>query len=241
MPIVGSSAYNTAGQITALIRSLLNDAAGNLFTDGVLIPYVNSAYRKVQRALAAAGQETFLVDDILLVVPAIAQVDASQQVVINDATAPPNQLPTDLLAPQDLWERANNSTDDFVPMTDMTGRGGLPSLQQSLTLRYWEWREDGLWFLGATQATQIRMRYQKSFPDFSDGTSVVLIRNAQEAIAYFGASMASLARGSPLADKWSDAGADALEDLISTTVRRDQRGGRRRLPYSSRTGFGPLV
>ena len=30
MPVVGSSAYNTAGQITAIIRSLLNDSAGNL-------------------------------------------------------------------------------------------------------------------------------------------------------------------------------------------------------------------
>ncbi len=241
MPIVGSSAYNTAGQITALIRSLLNDAAGNLFTDGVLMPYVNSAYRKVQRALAAAGQETFLVDDVLLVVSAIAEVDPSQQLVINDATAPPNQLPSDMLAPLDVWERASGSTDNFIQMADLTGRGGLPSVEQGASLRFWEWREDGLWFIGATQNTQIRVRYQKSFPDFSDGTSVVLIRNAQEAIAYFGAAMAALARGSPLADRWSDAAGDALEDLISTTVRRDQRGGRRRLPYSARAGYAPIV
>ena len=42
MPVVGTTAYNTAGQITSLVRSLLNDAAGNLFTDAVLLPYVNS-------------------------------------------------------------------------------------------------------------------------------------------------------------------------------------------------------
>jgi hypothetical protein len=30
MPVVGSTAYNTAGQVTSLVRSLLNDAAGNL-------------------------------------------------------------------------------------------------------------------------------------------------------------------------------------------------------------------
>ena len=53
MPVVGSSAYNTAGQITSLVRSLLNDAQGNLFTDTVLLPYANSAYRKTQRALGA--------------------------------------------------------------------------------------------------------------------------------------------------------------------------------------------
>ncbi len=58
MPVVGSSAYNTAGQITSLVRSLLNDAQGNLFTDTVLLPYLNSAYRKVQRAIGNAGGGT---------------------------------------------------------------------------------------------------------------------------------------------------------------------------------------
>ena len=57
MPVVGSSAYNTAGQITSLVRSLLNDVQGNLFTDAVLLPYVNSAYRKVQRAMGNALEQ----------------------------------------------------------------------------------------------------------------------------------------------------------------------------------------
>src|SRR5882762_11078654 len=104
MPVVGSSAYNTAGQITSLVRSLLNDAQGNLFTDAVLLPYVNSAYRKLQRALANVQSGTFLTDNALLVVPAITQVDASAQVSITDATAPPNQLPPDLLVPTKMWE-----------------------------------------------------------------------------------------------------------------------------------------
>src|SRR5579872_6348981 len=99
MPVVASSAYNTPGQITSLVRSLLNDAAGNLFTDTVLLPYANSAYRKVQRALANVNSGTFLNDDVLLVVTAVAATDASLQVSITDATAPPNQLPTDLLVP----------------------------------------------------------------------------------------------------------------------------------------------
>jgi hypothetical protein len=234
MPVVGSSAYNTAGQITAIIRSLLNDSAGNLFTDGLLMPYVNSAYRKVQRALAAAGQETFLVDDVLLVVAAVTSVDPSLQVLIDDSTAPPNQLPTDLLVPLEVWERPNQSSDEFILMSDVTTNGGLPAIGQGNSLGIWEWRADGLWFVGATQDTQIRLRYQKSFPDFSDGTSVVLIRNAQEAIAYSGAAMAALARGSPLAANWDKAAQNALEDLIVTAVRRDQRIGRRRLPFSSR-------
>src|SRR5580704_17351761 len=106
MPIVGSTAYNTAGQITSLVRSLLNDAAGNLFTDSVLLPYANAAYRKVQRALANIQSGSFLADNAMLIVPAVAGTDPSLQVSVTDATAPPNQLPIDLLVPLKLWERA---------------------------------------------------------------------------------------------------------------------------------------
>ena len=71
MPVVGSSAYNTAGQITSLVRALLNDSQGNLFTDAVLLPYANSAYRKTQRALGNVGAGGFIQDDALLVVLAV--------------------------------------------------------------------------------------------------------------------------------------------------------------------------
>jgi len=240
MPVVGSSAYNTAGQITALVRSLLNDAQGNLFTDTVLLPYLNSAYRKVQRAIGNAGGGGFIQDDALLVVAAVAGPDTSLQVSISDATAPPNQLPTDLLVPLKLWERPNLSTQEFDEMVDLTRHGGLPSRVQDVVLSVWEWRADGLWFLGATQDTQIRLRYLKAYPDFTDATSPVLIRNAQEALAYGTAAGAAWARGSPLAEKWDDAASDAIEDLVVAAVRREQQSGRRRRPYSARSGYTPF-
>src|ERR1700740_3595804 len=109
MPVVGSSAYNTAGQITSLVRSLLNDAQGNLFTDTLLLPYLNSAYRKVQRSIGNAGGGGFIQDDALLVVTAVTETDTSLQVSITDATAPPNQFPTDLFVPIKIWERPNGS------------------------------------------------------------------------------------------------------------------------------------
>ena len=161
-------------------------------------------------------------------------MDASLQVSITDATAPPNQLPTDLLVPLKLWERPSGSTDDFLEMLDLTAHGGLPSLPQDASLVYWEWRADGLYFLGATQDTQIRLRYEKALPDLTDATSSVLVRNAQEAIAFFAAAMASAARGAPQAARWDEAGADALEDLLVRATQREQQSARRRRPYTSR-------
>jgi len=240
MPVVGSSAYNTAGQITALARSLLNDVSGALFTDSVLLPYVNAAYRKAQRALANVGAGAFITDNVTFVVTAVTAADPSVQVSITDATAPPNQLPTDLLFPVKLWERPNGSSDDFIEMTDLTLHGGLPSRPQGLILSVWEWRADGIYFLGATQDTQVRMRYQKALPDLSDATSPVLIRNAQEALAYAATAMAALARGSPLAETWDSAASDALEDLVASATRREQQSVRRRRPFSSRSGYTPF-
>jgi len=51
-------------------------------------------------------------------------------------------LPTDLLVPVKLWERANGSTDDFAEMVDLTRHGGLPSRGQDIVLSVWEWRAD---------------------------------------------------------------------------------------------------
>jgi hypothetical protein len=240
MPVVGSSAYNTAGQITSLVRSLLNDSQGNLFTDTLLLPYANSAYRKVQRAIGNAGGGGFIQDDVLLVVAAVTQTDTSLQVSITDATAPPNQLPTDLLVPVKLWERPNGSSDDFLEMVDLSQHGGLPLRAQDVSLSVWEWRADGLYFLGATKDTQIRLRYVKAYPDLTDSTSPVLVRNAQEAIAYATAALAAWSRGSPLAEKWDGAAADAIEDLVTAAVRREQQSARRRRPFSARAGYSPF-
>ena len=61
----------------------------------------------MQRAIGNAGGGGFIEDDALLVVAGVGQQDPSVQVSITDATAPPNQLPTDLLVPLKIWERTN--------------------------------------------------------------------------------------------------------------------------------------
>src|SRR5260370_21074120 len=167
MPVVGSSAYNTAGQNTALVRSLLNDSQGNLFTDTVLLPYANSAYRKLQRALGNAGGGGFIQDDALLVVTAVTQTDTSLQVAITDATAPPNQLPTDLLVPLKIWERRNGSTDGFLEMVDLTRHGGFPPRPQDRALRLWGLPAHGLYFLGPPCGNPIHAPYVKPDSDIS--------------------------------------------------------------------------
>jgi hypothetical protein len=239
MPLVAGSAYNTAGQVTTLVRSLVNDVAANWATDSVLLPYLNSSYRTIQRKIANAGGAGFVTDNILLVVKAVPanQQDPGTEVVLSDATPPPNQLPSNLLVPLKLWERPNLSAQDFVEMVDLTNHGGLPSRPQGMNLSVWEWRTDGIYFIGATQDIQIRLRYQAAYPDLAGPTDVILIRGAQECLAHSTAALVGFARGSPMAANMEELFKDSVEDVILENVRQNQTSGTRRRAFGARTGI----
>ena len=55
MPVVPTTAYSQAEDALNLARALVNDAAGTVFTDTLLMPLLNSAYRGLQRELAENG------------------------------------------------------------------------------------------------------------------------------------------------------------------------------------------
>lgn len=241
MPVGPSSAYANLSAINVLIRALLNDAAGNTYTDSLLLPFAQMSYRKINKSLANIKSATYIQDNVQLIVPAIAGVDPSLQVSITDATAAPNQLPTDMLVPLKVWERIAGSNDDFQEMTEMTDMGGLPSQPQGEQLIWWEWRLDGLYFIGATQNTQIRIRYQAIPSDVTSPVASVLLRDGQNAMALLSAAGAGMSRGSPLAANYKEAGDESLEAMKDAVVLQMQNTPRRRRPYSSRNRTYPLL
>lgn len=223
------------------MRALLNDQRGNVFTDQFLLPFAQMAYRKINKQLANIKSATYIQDNVFLTVPKVSGADPSVQVSITDATAPPNQLPTDLLVPLKLWERRAGSNDDFQEMIDLTDTGGLPSVPQGSSLVYWEWRFDGIYFLGATQDTQIRLRYQAVPNDVTGPLASVLLRDGQNAMALLTAGGAAASRGSALAAGYTDQGNDALESMKDSVIQKMQTTTRRRRPYSSRSRSNPLL
>ncbi len=241
MPVVGSSGYGTASGVLSLVRSLLDDAAvaaGDVFTDGVLIPFLNTAYHQLQFELANHGVETFIKDNVVLTVPAVTAVDPSIQVVLNDTqnqmttVTPTPQIPTDLLVPVRIWERQTGSSEPFLPTVQR--KDGLPSENQQTRLRYWEWRTDGIIFLGATQSNDIRIRYESVLPDVAQGTDSIQLRGAQDALAFYAAALAAQSRGSPAAKDFDAAGEEAARKILSRSVRRQQHTMHRRKPYGRR-------
>lgn len=230
MPVVPTTAYSQAEDALSLARALLNDSSGAVFTDALLMPLLNSAYRGLQRELAENGVSVLTEQqDIELDVNSGTGVTNTE---LSDVSSP--QLPTDCLAPHMLWERAAaNTSDVFVPMEKFTSGGSMLNLQPSSYLRLWEWREDKINLIGATQSITLRLRYERVLPQLVLGTDPVQIRSATDPLAFATAALAARSRGArALAQDLLATAQMGTENLIERYVRPEQVKGRRRMPYS---------
>jgi hypothetical protein len=234
MPVLPTTAYSQAEDALTLARALVNDTSGAVFTDTLLMPLLNSAYRGLQRELAENGVSVLMEQqDVELDQNVLTGVTNTE---ISDVSSP--QLPTDCLMPHVLWERATANTGDlFVPMEKFTSGGGMLNLQPSTYLRLWEWREDKINLIGATQSITVRVRYEKVLPILTLGTDPVQIRSATDALGYATAALAARSRGArALAVDLLGAAQTAIENLINRYIRPEQTTGRRRKPYGYRRG-----
>ncbi|HEV2206631.1 MAG TPA: hypothetical protein VGR36_08825 [Candidatus Acidoferrales bacterium] len=230
MPVVPTTGYAQAEDALSLARALLNDTAAAVFTDALLMPLLNSAYRGLQRELAENGVSVLIEQQDLDLEP--DPTSGVTNTEISDASSP--QLPSDCLMPHMLWERATaNTSDVFVPMEKFTSGGSMLNLQPSSYLRLWEWREDKINLIGATQAITVRIRYEKILPAVTLGTDPVQIRAATDPLAFATAALAARSRGArALAQDLLATAQMATENLIERYVRPEQTKGRRRRPYS---------
>ncbi|MGA8142919.1 MAG: hypothetical protein WB987_03395 [Candidatus Acidiferrales bacterium] len=232
MPVVPTTAYSQAEDALNLARALVNDSSGSVFTDALLMPLLNSAYRGLQRELAENGVSVLAEQQDLNL-----EADPSTGITnieLSDVSSP--QLPTDCLMPHALWERGSaNTADVFVPMEKFTSGGGMLNLQPSSYLRLWEWREDKINLVGATQSITVRIRYEKLLPALTLGTDPVQIRSSTDPLGFATAALAARSRGArALGQDLLGTAQMATENLIQRYVRPEQVKGRRRKPYGSR-------
>jgi hypothetical protein len=252
MPVVGTQAYDDASYVMNLVRSICNDAAlsiaGNLLADDQ--PYVpvllNAAYRTLQEDLTDRGVEVMAKETILENIgPAGFPTDPGIFCYVN-ATGYNDGLtnfdtpflPADFVGPLRLEERTNGSEEQFLPMYPTSD--GLPARVKYLRLIEWEWRNNAIWFVGATQANDVRLRYNQYLTELvlTPTPSQVLIPRSDRCLAYKVAEMFAEARGSAVAPSFAAKYTEYLSRLTQQTARRKQRAQHRRIPYSRRSLTG---
>ena len=209
---------------------------GKKFPTDVLLPIAKSVYRKIQRRLAENG---------VSVLKSTAEVTVT---AVNQVAIGASALPSDLVVPLRLWEKPTaDGNAKFVPMA--MAPEGLPDMEPGGVLRYWEWLDNEIRLIGATQQTTVKILYEKRLPDldFRSPADRILIRDGLDALAAGMAAYANFSAGEGSARnpaKLQVEGAptpmfqvfnDEIETLINSNVRLHQRRSRRRKPYGWRT------
>lgn len=252
MPVLGSTTYNTAGDVTTRLRTLVNDsevAGGDVLTDTAPFTFeiLNSGYERVQLELAKAGIEVSLTYAWIIGLPIMPTVDPEARMILDDTGCNilyPNgtgdvfsaipQLPVDLVLPLDIWERQTATTCRAGRMKQPAG--GLCSADQQLTLCEWEWKADGVQMRGALQSQDIKIEYEKQLPRLVLPTDPVPIRGVNNAAAYYGAMIFAESRGGEISPQYKAHADEEIFLRMQVSSRRRQRQPSRRKPYSGRGG-----
>lgn len=230
-----------------LIRAIVNDMvfsqAGEILTDtaNVEYPLLNDSLEWFQNEVNNHGINTFTKETVLTPVTAMAVTDPGIQVNISDTgyfngagnSAQP-QLPTDLLVPEFLWERKTTSTDEWAPMRERLG--GLPSIPQGPVLCYWEWRQDGIYMLGATQSNDIKLRYKGSHAPFATMQDALLFRGGTGPIAYKMVSTYLISKNPDAAKLAQEEANMRVSQLATRNARMKQNAPVTRRSYGSQAG-----
>ena len=128
MPVVLTTAHRQAEDALTLTRALVNDLSGAVFTDALLTPRMNSAYRGLQRQLAENGVSVPVEQQDIE--PDTEPTSDVTNTEISEVSSP--QLPTDGTMPHMMWEQATaNTTDVFVAMEKFRSGGSMLNLQPS--------------------------------------------------------------------------------------------------------------
>jgi hypothetical protein len=252
VPVLGSSAYNTADDVLTRVRTICNDsevAGGDIITSTAPFAFdlLNAGFERVQLELAKYGVEVDTAEAWLIGLPTMPTIDPEARMVIDDSGCSilyPNGLgnvfnsspafPSDLVVPLKLWERQTGTTNPAQPLKQPNS--GLIAFSQDLYLKQWEWEADGIRTLGAMQSLDLKIKYEKHLPKLVSPTDPVPIRGVVNAAAYFSAVIFAEGRGGVVSPNFKQNASEEIFLLQQLSVRRKQHKQVRRRPYSGRRG-----
>ena len=241
---------------TARVR--LNDAISSIYpTGGKLIENtqafsqqaVNSGWRRLQAFLANLGYSRLTREAVITGLPIVGSHDPTTLAWINwfnysdgvNLFATPI-LPPDLIVPQRLYERVSTQNAYFVPMELMID--GIPSFPKQAVNRWWEWRDDTIFFPGALLSMDLKIRYSAFLPDFVDVGYVrwyeqwIPMMRCLDAFASFICLEIAEGRDDLDAQRFADKAESAAKQIINRDVSMKQRTNIRRIPRSGRSHGG---
>lgn len=214
----------TVGAILDGSGALLNDPSVTQFTYTKQLPFFNMAQNELQELLELNNipVSNEVAPTTLIVTAGVVTIDSS--------TSP--ALPTDLVEIQQISERLNGTTDDYIPMTR---REFLPTfVEQTESLIWWAWINQKLKFLGALTDRQLQMNYIAArLPAATTTTSPITLFNATSFLMYRTAALCAefLGENPTRAESLNSDASIALDRFIGISTKGRQSIAIRRRPF----------
>jgi len=196
-------------------RFFLNDMNSILFTDAIMLLAVKAANDELSDELITNG------------IPVQKQVQVNILVTAGTVLL---TLPTDFIAPIRLWERAEGSNEDYVPMI----RTNWPiSKPQGTVLGVWNWRNQKINLSGATVNREVRLDYTRALVSITSSGSALEVIGSLNYLSYKCSALAveSIGGNQMEADRFHAFAQKHLDKLLKIGVRNNQSILIRRRPF----------
>ncbi len=204
----------TLADVYTETRAHLADVAAEVWTDGVLLPFTNRAYRTCARYLRSKDTGIFRRESAPISV-ATTDVGLARTAVTNYPTyltAAPL-----LLRPIEIREALSGGSATWTAMR--SSDGFMPIDAKVAPLEIWDWRNDRIIFPSHTAGTVLlQILYDADLTEFTSATSsgqTVAIPDALDALALMTASFVAKSRDEKGISEMFKAEATADLDLIA--------------------------
>jgi hypothetical protein len=262
LPPTTTPGYDTADTALNFARASANDVgqtiAGSPLQLGDTAPgtfaFLNLGWRRLQMVMTNNGIGTFVKTQVLPSILVAGTTDPGLYCYLNfygffdgvnfftpQTTPFSTIIPSDMVGPLRLWERPSGQQKPFEPM--FRSHDGLPQVGKSLYLRVWNWENDQLNLIGATQQLDLQLRYNSWLADIVPdqqglGSNPIPLLRAGPALGAYTAAAYALSRGSAAAETLDNMGTELVKQMMTTETRARQRGSHRKQPYSRRASTG---
>lgn len=260
-PAIPVQQYDSIFSMLNSARARLNETMNTLLptsgklldmTDSSTLQTVNNGWRKQQDLLADRGYQRLIDEVVIYAFPAVFGLDPATQCTLDwngcsdgNSVFETPQLPQIFTHPLKIWERWSGQNAEFSdpPMEKILG--GLPMLQKTSGIRFWEWRNDAIYMPGSQVVEDLRIRFVRYLPDFADQDygdkpmrwfqQPIPIVRASDSLSWFiCAEVASAREAFDIAEKFLFRAGEALNHLFNLDVRADQSVNIQRRPRGGR-------
>ena len=181
-------------------RTLMNNASASVWTDSVLMRFVDIAFPELQTILKKAR------------CPIMRTISAAQ--TVNAGVTSVGAAITDMAEAIRLWETTVGGS--RLSASRMTEFGVLPSVTQTTTLRYWVWNGAAIELVGATVNRDVFVQYWRQYATPASSAGSLIIPEAELYIAPRIAALAMASVGQDdLALVLNDEATSRIGDIIA--------------------------